>query len=180
MALRIDIAAPCSETWESMQGDERVRHCASCKLNVFNTKELTEKELLALLSSANGGRVCGRVYKRADGTVLTKDCPTGVAMLRRRVLMGISLAASFVLVLLGYRATNAPSCEVDANSSWLTRIVQPRFVSAREELRKSQFFGSMINELWPLPRASAPGSMMLGKMKYVPPKTPGAASTKTF
>jgi len=183
MALRIDIAAPCTETWESMKGDARVRHCASCKLNVFNTTELTEKELLALISSANGGRVCGRVFRRADGTVLTKDCPTGVARLRRRVLMAVSLAASFVLVLFGYGATNAPSCAVDPNSSWLTRVLQPRFVTVREELRKSQFFGSTINELWPLPRAPVSGGpVMLGKMKYVPPtpKTPGPGPTKIY
>lgn len=176
MALRIDIAAPCSEQWEEMEGDERVRHCASCKLNVFNTRELTEKEILALISKANGGRVCGRVYKRADGTVLTKDCPTGVAMLRRRMLMAVSMAASFVLVLLGYRATNTPSCSTSTSNSWLTRVVEPRFVNAREELRESRFFGSMINELWPLPAPSAPRAL-LGKIKYVPPATPGSLKT---
>ena len=25
------------------------------------------------------GKLCGRVYQRKDGTVLTRDCPTGVA-----------------------------------------------------------------------------------------------------
>ena len=43
-----------------MSGDERVRHCARCRLNVFNVKEMTEVEVRALFMKTEG-RVCGRV-----------------------------------------------------------------------------------------------------------------------
>lgn len=33
---RVYIAAPCSVPWDSMEGDERIRHCQQCKLNVYN------------------------------------------------------------------------------------------------------------------------------------------------
>lgn len=41
------------------------------------------------------GRICGRLYRRADGTLLTRDCPVGLRALRRRVarVAGATLAA---------------------------------------------------------------------------------------
>ncbi|HEX9982645.1 MAG TPA: carboxypeptidase-like regulatory domain-containing protein [Thermoanaerobaculia bacterium] len=77
------IAAPCPTTWETMAGDERVRHCSLCNLNVYNFAELTADEVRLLLARSEG-RVCARLYRRADGTVLTRDCPTGLRALRRR------------------------------------------------------------------------------------------------
>jgi hypothetical protein len=67
-----------------MAGDERVRHCTLCSLNVYNFAEMTRDEVRELLVRTEG-RVCARLYRRADGTVLTRDCPTGLRALRRRV-----------------------------------------------------------------------------------------------
>ena len=75
-----------------MAGDERVRHCTLCSLNVFNFAEMTRDEIRALLRETEG-RVCARLYRRADGTVITKDCPTGLRAFRRRV----SRAAAAIL-----------------------------------------------------------------------------------
>jgi hypothetical protein len=80
----VRIAAPCPASWENMAGDDRVRHCALCDLNVYNFAELTRDEIRELLART-GGRVCGRLYRRADGTLLTRDCPSGLEAVRRRV-----------------------------------------------------------------------------------------------
>ncbi len=77
------VATPCPIYWEDMIGDERVRFCKHCQLNVYNFSELTEKEAEHLLVST-GNRICGRLYRRKDGTVLTKDCPVGLRALRKR------------------------------------------------------------------------------------------------
>ena len=77
------IAAPCLASWEGMDGDERVRHCTLCSLNVYNFAEMTRDEVHQLLLRTEG-RVCARLYRRADGTVLTRDCPSGLRALRRR------------------------------------------------------------------------------------------------
>jgi hypothetical protein len=77
------IAVPCQASWEGMAGDERVRHCTLCSLNVYNFAEMTCDEVRELLMRTEG-RVCARLYRRADGTVLTRDCPTGLRALRRR------------------------------------------------------------------------------------------------
>src|SRR6185503_11287235 len=68
----------------SMTGDARVRFCSQCDLHVYNLAELTRKEAEALVT-ATEGRICGRIYRRADGTVITKDCPVGLRAIRRRV-----------------------------------------------------------------------------------------------
>src|SRR4051812_17296637 len=90
------IASPCSVGWESMSGDERKRFCSLCKLHVYNISEMTREEVRELVTSSDG-RVCARLYRRADGTVLTRDCPVGLAAkIRRRVsrVGGAVLAAT--------------------------------------------------------------------------------------
>ena len=44
------------------------------------------------------GRLCGRLYQRADGTFLTKDCPVGFHVKVRRIsrIAGAALAAASV------------------------------------------------------------------------------------
>src|SRR3954467_13496067 len=69
------IASPCPADWEKMVGDERVRHCAECNLNVYNLSAMTERQVQELIAGSRGKRLCTRIYRRADGTVLTQDCP---------------------------------------------------------------------------------------------------------
>jgi hypothetical protein len=90
------IATPCPMGWEQMTGNDRVRFCDQCQLNVFNLSELTPTEVEELIASSEG-RICGRLYRRADGTVLTKDCPVGLRALRKRVSMKV--AAMFAAIV---------------------------------------------------------------------------------
>jgi hypothetical protein len=78
------IASPCPANWESMKGDDRVRFCELCNLNVYNIAELTRSEAASLVANAEG-RICARLYRRIDGTVITRDCPVGWRAIRRRV-----------------------------------------------------------------------------------------------
>ncbi|HEX7830025.1 MAG TPA: carboxypeptidase-like regulatory domain-containing protein [Thermoanaerobaculia bacterium] len=67
-----------------MSGNERVRHCTLCELNVYNFAELTRAEISDLLQRTEG-RVCARLFRRPDGTLLTRDCPSGLQRVRARV-----------------------------------------------------------------------------------------------
>lgn len=100
---KLRVAAPCSAPWESMTGDARVRHCDSCKLNVYNTEEMTKREVENLIAT-RAGRLCIRLYKRADGTVLTKDCPVGRRAYHKRVarFAGAALTAILGLFSISY------------------------------------------------------------------------------
>jgi len=134
-----------------MRGDERVRNCARCALNVYNVKEMSEPEVRALFLKTEG-RVCGRVFQRKDGTVLMRDCPIGLAKLRRKALAGLTLAVSMVLAVISFRLGAAPGCatEPSGQEGWFARVVEPRFIDARETLRSTKTFGPLINELYPV------------------------------
>ena len=107
---RVRVAAPCPASWAEMEGDERVRFCRLCRLNVYNLSEMTRAEAEALLARTEG-RLCARLYRRADGTVITKDCPVGLRALRRRVRRAaaalFAAVASLWTVATGQAATRA-------------------------------------------------------------------------
>lgn len=92
-----------------MAGDERVRHCSLCSLNVYNFAEMTAGEVRNLLQRTEG-RVCARLYRRADGTVLTRDCPTGIRALRRRASRAAAALVAALLTLPGL-AFGGMSCK---------------------------------------------------------------------
>ncbi|HWX56590.1 MAG TPA: carboxypeptidase-like regulatory domain-containing protein [Verrucomicrobiae bacterium] len=80
----IRVASPCPADWNTMAGDDRVRHCSECSLSVHNLSAMTEQEVQRLIANSQG-RICGRFYRRADGTILTQDCPRGLRAVARRV-----------------------------------------------------------------------------------------------
>lgn len=92
---QLRLATPCPKSWEQMKGDERVRFCDHCQLNVYNISEFSRVEAQALIA-ATEGRLCGRLYRRADGAILTKDCPVGLRALRQRLAKRV--AAVFAIV----------------------------------------------------------------------------------
>ena len=96
------VAKPCSASWADMQGDERVRFCALCQLNVYNLSELTSEEARQLLRRRVPGRICARFYRRFDGTVLTKDCNRGFkwGWHRARALLPGVGGLTFALVVI--------------------------------------------------------------------------------
>lgn len=93
---RIAIASPCSADWNRMQGDDRRRFCADCKLHVHDISRMSTEEAMALLRGAGTQRVCVRFYRRADGTVLTRDCPVG---LRQRLRWAVARAVALWLLV---------------------------------------------------------------------------------
>ena len=95
----IKIASPCSTRWEDMTGDARARFCAHCQKNVFNLSALSATEAAALIR-AKEGNLCVRLYQRADGTVLTADCPVGAAQVWQRVQRLVAAAAALMVVSL--------------------------------------------------------------------------------
>lgn len=75
----VRIAAPCNASWDEM----RVRFCGHSGKSVYNLSAMPREEAEALLAEKEG-QMCVRLYRRADGTVLTADCPVGVKRRRRR------------------------------------------------------------------------------------------------
>jgi hypothetical protein len=98
---RVSIASPCPARWEDMSGDDVTRHCASCNLDVHNLSAMRRAEANAFLLSHTGGRVCARLYRRLDGTIITQDCPVGLAGVRARMVRAAGRAAAALVLLIG-------------------------------------------------------------------------------
>jgi hypothetical protein len=79
----VRIASPCHVDWEGMTGDDRVRFCHACEKNVYNLAAMTRDEAERLFYE-HEGRVCVRLFRRTDGTVLTSDCEVGARARRSR------------------------------------------------------------------------------------------------
>lgn len=95
----VRISAPCSADWDEMVGTERERFCGQCRLNVYNLSGMTRREAEQLIANAEG-RLCVRFYRRADGTILTDNCPVGLRALKRRLSRTATAALSAILSFL--------------------------------------------------------------------------------
>ena len=119
-----------------MRGDDRTRHCTECNLNVHNIAGMTSVEAEDLLArhfnpdgSPIAGRFCAQIFRRADGTVLTADCPVGIARLRaaaRRTVVRIAAAVG-ITSLVGFLASAESRSHPFANTqigraSWRERV----------------------------------------------------------
>ncbi|MCC6660018.1 MAG: hypothetical protein IT437_03940 [Phycisphaerales bacterium] len=101
----VRIASPCPMRWEHMSpvGDGRTtRHCGQCDLHVHNLSAMTRDEAESFLASrAGGGRTCAGFFRRADGTILTRDCPVGVRALRAAAVRTAGRVAAAVVLVVG-------------------------------------------------------------------------------
>jgi hypothetical protein len=98
-----------------MRGNERVRFCDQCSMNVYNLSNMTKRDAESLVLGAEG-RLCVRYYHRADGTILTGNCPVGLRALKRRV-SGFSRA--FVSSVLSFFAGMAVLAGVETTRNSL-------------------------------------------------------------
>jgi hypothetical protein len=101
----IEVATPCPASWEQMLGDDKVRFCGQCEKNVYNFSSMTAQEIADLVEETEGV-FCGRLFRRPDGTVLTADCPVGLAekariAARRAARRGLALAGLLTVSLAG-------------------------------------------------------------------------------
>lgn len=97
---KIKIASPCGADWNEMRGDNRRRYCTMCKLNVYNLSGMTRTQAESFLINSEG-RVCLQIRRRADGTVITKDCPIGWEKIKRKVSRTAAAVFSLVAGICG-------------------------------------------------------------------------------
>lgn len=111
----VHIASPCPARWEDMRGDDKVRHCDLCNLNVHNLSNMDTDEVAALLARVGHERVCAGMWKRADGTIITQNCPVGLAKARARVARAAGRIAAALGLVIGAAAATAG---LDHNGRW--------------------------------------------------------------
>ncbi len=109
----LDVASPCTVSWDTMRGDGRTRFCGKCRLNVYNLAGMSRREAEQLVGQREG-RVCVRFYRRPDGTVVTKDCGAAARLLARRIF---AAACTFVALVLTGSAAGI--------HTWMTEVRLP-------------------------------------------------------
>ena len=130
MLEKIQIASPCKANWEQMAGDERVRYCAECDLDVYNFSVMHREEVERIVREREG-RLCARFFQRPDGTMLTQDCPVGFRARVRRVsrVAGAAVAAA-LSAMPAWAQTTKPSqsslVQIESNNAALAlRVIDP-------------------------------------------------------
>ena len=157
LVQRIEIASPCPVSWDSMTGDDQVRFCGQCQLNVYNFAEMSAEEGERLILEKEG-KLCARIYRRRDGTILTRDCPVGLAALRRRVMgLGVGIAASLFVIV----GTAVSSMVGQRNRYDIFAFDQPRGV-----------YCQVREKLWAWTIGASAPTVMAGAMIPLPPSTP--------
>jgi hypothetical protein len=97
MILRV--SSPCPKSWRELRGNNRVRYCDECRLNVYNVADLSHAEIKELIRRSSG-RVCVRLFLRGDRTATTRDCPKD----RHRELLRKTFLTASVLALVVFTA----------------------------------------------------------------------------
>jgi predicted Fe-S protein YdhL (DUF1289 family) len=127
----LHIASPCHAEWDAMSGDEQARFCKGCQKNVFNISMMSRAEAEKLIREKEG-HLCVRYAQRADGTIITQDCPVGlekakIAALRpwRYFAAGVAALLASVVTAFGGQANPPQKCEVMGKPAMPT-TQQPR------------------------------------------------------
>src|SRR5438093_13495553 len=102
LLAKVKIASPCHARWQDMEGDDKSRFCRQCQKHVYNFSAMTA-EAVAELVRAKEGKLCGRFYRRRDGTMLTANCPVGLKRYFLRLRALIATAVTLFLTSLGVR-----------------------------------------------------------------------------
>jgi len=131
-----------------MYGNDRMRHCGQCKLNVYNLSGMTRQDAEDLVTNAEG-RLCVRFYRRTDGTVITENCPVGWARVKQRARVYTTAAFSLIMTLLGGLV----------------------FVSLFSRESKQAVMGDVVTSPTPTPTPDE-SHMTMGAIAYRPTPTP--------
>ncbi|HEY0320961.1 MAG TPA: ankyrin repeat domain-containing protein [Pyrinomonadaceae bacterium] len=104
----IDIKSPCASDWDSMVGNDVVRFCQHCNLNVHDLSLMTRQEALALVRNSNG-RLCLRYIRRPDGTIQTAPPFQKLHLIKRRATKIVAGAFGATLSICASVAAQTPS-----------------------------------------------------------------------
>jgi hypothetical protein len=161
------IASPCTASWEAMAGDDRVRHCGGCRKNVYDLSAMARGEAEALVREKEG-RLCVRLRRREDGTVITGDCPRGLAAARRRLARVAAAAAALFAALIasacgrsssGARTVGPPPPAADPPRTKMGEAVAPATMGTPEAPtgeEKGDVAPQVLGEIEPPPAPDAP------------------------
>ncbi len=91
----IRVPTPCPVSWEEMQGDDRIRFCGQCNLNVHNLSSLTTDEAAELLKEKMGKeRICVQYCQNDEGKIKTINSKRSWRHIAATIISALSLIPS--------------------------------------------------------------------------------------
>lgn len=153
----IKVASPCPADWEAMIGNERVRFCGQCQLNVYNLSGMSKREAEALVTNTEG-RLCVRYHQRADGTILTKDCPMGLSAIKRRVSR---VARATISAVIGFIAGVGFNFGLSQNGAFDERRVMGEMVTSKPVINEENLIVEPVQIERATPAVAITGEMFI-------------------
>jgi hypothetical protein len=92
-----------------MTGDEKKRFCAECDKFVYDFAQMTRQQIEAIVS-INRGRMCARITRKPDGSLLTLETPPVHPVAARRASPVVNATLAVILGL------NVPGAALNADA----------------------------------------------------------------
>jgi ankyrin repeat protein len=123
---RITIPVPCDADWDSMSGNDQVRFCEHCNLQVRDISSLTQQNVMRLVARSQG-RLCVRYTQLGGGGVLAR-APEKLHRISRRVsrMAAGAFTASLTLASAAAQTSFRPSADVSRQASAIANVIAGR------------------------------------------------------
>ena len=106
----LTIPSPCTADWNSMIGNDQVRFCEHCNLDVHNLSLMTRNQAQRLVARSNG-RLCVRYHHDSAGRPLTLPVRQKLHRIGRRVSRIAAGAFTATLSVTSAVAQNSASSQ---------------------------------------------------------------------
>lgn len=111
---QLKVVSPCSTGWDRMPGDEKKRFCSECNKFVYDFSQMTRRQVEAIVS-IHRGRMCARITRRPDGSLLTLETPAVHPVVARRASPVVNATLAAILGL----SVPANALNVDVSAAQL-------------------------------------------------------------
>lgn len=119
---RLAVTSPCTQDWDSMIGNDRVRFCEHCSLQVHNISEMTRAEAFRLAHHSHG-RLCVRYHSTTQNPIVTRTPGSRrLHQIGRRVSRLASGAFSATLSVSAVFAE--PATNIQGDSGVVSRLME--------------------------------------------------------
>lgn len=95
---QLNVAQPCSASWEEMTGNHQKRFCSECSKHVFDFTQMTRQQIEAV-TAIHQGNLCARITRREDGSMVMAEPSLPVYPSRRLNSPMLNAAVATVLSL---------------------------------------------------------------------------------
>lgn len=135
----IEVKTPCSEDWDEMRGNEKIRFCSHCSKSVNNISAMTRKQAMRIVRASNG-EICVR-YAKSPKTNAPVFAGKLYQISRRAGIAAGVLGASLSLSALTYAQTEISDANV--NRQTLEALPQVKSKSGETEDKTGNISGTI-------------------------------------